>query len=185
MRIRYASIADSRRWDGEWARLVGCNNPTRIKQIGVLEYRYTPGRMTGCWDGRLLVSPHAFLCSSFRLIVSTSAQIPDHGAFHAIAHSVENNPEDTLNILEDPNLHKSQLMHSLSVTEYHYRPTLLSHSSSQLSTPIRPGPAINAHLPEGLLVENMASVWDPSLGRWRNGIMVREGSRFGAPSFYE
>lgn len=55
MRVRYASIAKSKRWDGEWARLVGCNDPTRTKQVGALEYRYAPGQMTGCWDGRLLV----------------------------------------------------------------------------------------------------------------------------------
>lgn len=151
-----------------------------------MEYKYTAGRLSGSWDGRFLVCAHRPRSSSSTSNPSTW-QTTEQEGFRTIVDSVLHHPEQTLNILEDDNLHKSQAMFSWAVEEYHYVRTLVSDSGShpQESTPIRRGPAINAHLPEGLVIEYTASVLDTTQGRWRNGIIVREGGKNGPSAFYE
>ncbi|KAG9017609.1 hypothetical protein FRB90_000560 [Tulasnella sp. 427] len=166
MRVKFPCIVDSRRWDREWARLTGCRDPKvcLLREIDLPTYQWTPGRMTGVWDGRFMI-PH--LEGFNRLLVSLTSPV-----------NVDDEDEDReypVNILED--VARTQTFQSWSLTEYHHRPT------AQLPFPITPGQAINAHLPNDFVVERTATYFDPMSGRWKTGIIVRANN--GTRSFYE
>ncbi|KAG9047166.1 hypothetical protein FS837_002900 [Tulasnella sp. UAMH 9824] len=167
MRLKFPCIVDSRRWDNEWARLVGCRDPLMSvpKSVDVPTYRWTPGRMTGEWDGRFMISN----LESYNRLLEALQPIPTNHP-----HLDEPVREYPVNILEE--VHRLHNFQSWSIVEYHHRP--VSHFPNAL----RPGKAINAHLPGDMVVERTAESWDPIMRRWRNGILVRAN---GAQSFYE
>ncbi|KAG8905612.1 hypothetical protein FRB99_008558 [Tulasnella sp. 403] len=165
MHVRYAAIANSKRWDAEFARLVTCRDPF-LDTPGELElglpasmrYKYTPGSFSGIWDGRTMI----ITADSF--------------------HQILTSPDDqSLNLLEDA--FKLHALQSWSITEYHFS-QFLSPSSST-ATPIRPGHPLNAHLPDKLVIEKTAAMWyDCQSGRqrWKDGITVKQN---GTTAFYE
>ncbi|KAG8929120.1 hypothetical protein FRC01_004854 [Tulasnella sp. 417] len=167
MRVKFPCIVDSRRWDNEWARLVGCRDPLASipKSVDLPTYRWTPGRMTGEWDGRFMIPA----LESYNRLLDALQPLPTNHV-----HMGEPVREYPVNILEE--VHRLHNFQSWSIVEYHHRPV------AQFPNALRPGKAINAHLPGGMVVERVTESWDPTMKRWRNGILVRAN---GVQSFYE
>ncbi|KIO29301.1 hypothetical protein M407DRAFT_6254 [Tulasnella calospora MUT 4182] len=167
MRVKFPCIVDSRRWDNEWARLAGCRDPlvSIPKSVDVPKYRWTPGRMTGEWDGRFMIPA----LDSYNRLLDALQPLPTN--HHHLGEPVREYP---VNILEE--VHRLHNYQSWSIDEYHHRPY------AHLPNAVRPGKAINAHLPGGILVERAAEIWDPTMKRWKNGILVRAN---GVESYYE
>lgn len=167
MRLKFACTVDSRRWDNEWARLVGCRDPfvSMTRSVDVPKYRWTPGRMTGEWDGRFMI-PNL---ESYNRLLDALQPLPTNNH-----HADEPIREYPVNILEE--VHRLHNFQSWNIVEYHHRPV------THLLNAVRPGKAVNAHLPNDMVIERTAESWDPITKRWRNGILVRAN---GAQSFYE
>jgi len=147
--------------------MVSCRDPIHGRMQAPMTpaslYRYATGSLTGYWDGWFMISNRE---NHERLLDSLDPEIDTPEG------------EVPLNILEDAfKLHDVQ---SWSISEYTYVP------SSYCPDPISPfqlsGEALNAHLPDGLVVEPKSTKWVGD--QWRDGVIVKLPAQ-GLQAFYE
>ena len=196
MRTCYATVNGSSLWDGEWQRMAGCRNAIDTSVLACARYRWTPGTLSGLWDGiflvRMLVSwINKRLILFLKLpVLDDWIRVRDTLSFIENPNDTDNQPrgmvqptENTLNVLEESAINNVKSQQSWSVEEYTFNQELSPPGAKPVSS-VNTDP-LHGHLPKDFnIVKIQECKWGGARRRWIHGISVKEAPD-SVPAFYE